>query len=441
MASNYEQEYKLAVENREKGIYNGLSPDEIDRKYGKTTAPTYEQKMSGLSDYHDYEKNKITGGWYDNADNRKMASTDELRNYYIYKETGKLDHIGKYDPKYDDLPAYYGTSRDGYTPAQWDEFIAGRTKQDYAKPTQDDFTFTGGGGGYSGPSWSDRAKSQAAAEAQAKMDQYNQLLKKIRNQEMSAVNNMDRDYFQRYLQAAQSQTNNGLNAGIAAEQNTRLAMARQAELGDIYQDINAQNFETNNNLARVPVEQLAREHELLTQLEQMGWEREFAEKQLSQADRQFLADLGLRRDQFDWEKAINQRDFDYTSFLNDRNFGYQTKRDARRDAEWESEQKYNRWWEQYQFNNQSAAQRDASSLAWKQLEEQKRQFNSESEWRKYTYNNMSATEQRQFDEQVRQFGEEMAWNLESLRMTQEFQLGMAEAQYSGTNALASDFLK
>lgn len=438
MASNwngmsYEDAYKAATENRAKGLYNGYSPEEIDVMYGKAPAPrqlTVEEKYQSINDYRKDERDKLGSGFYDNPDNRRQwLSPNEQR---LWDEQGR-----------EGLYNYFSQDAKGASP--YDDWAAYWSKKDADNGMANGGTAINtpsGGGGYSyGNNWSERAKSQAAAEAQAKMDQYNQLLKKIRNQEMSAVNNMDRDYFQRYLQAAQSQTNNGLNAGIAAEQNTRLAMARQAELGDIYQDINAQNFETNNNLARVPVEQLAREHELLTQLEQMGWEREFAEKQLSQADRQFLSDLGLRRDQFDWNVATDARNFGYTMGVDNRNFEYQKSRDARRDAEWESEQKYNRWWEQYQFNNQSAAQRDASSLAWKQLEEQKRQFNSESEWRKYTYNNMSATEKRQFDEQVRQFGEEMAWNLESLRMTQEFQLGMAEAQYSGTDALASDFLK
>lgn len=406
--------------------------------------PEIQQQLSAG---HQYEKDKIIGGWYDDPNNRKMSSTDDLRNYYIYKETGNVDHVGKYDPKYDDLQAYYGKSaadRNNYSPAEWDKFIGERTKQDYTQSQQEDFTFTNyTGPSYSGPSYADRAKAQAEAEARRKTDELNALLKKIRNQEISATHDMDRKYFQNYLQAAQSQTNNNLNGGIAAEQNTRLAMSRQAELGNLYQDINAQNFETNNALARVPVEQMAREYEILNQLEQLGWEREFAEKQLSQSDRHFLADLGLRRDQFDFSKFTDQRNFDYTAGIDTRNFNYQLGRDARRDAEWESEQKYNRWWNQYQHNNLSAAQRDASSLAWNQLQEQKRQFNSETEWRKFTYNNMSASEKAQHDRLEEQFGKEMAWNLTQLEMIQNHDLEMAKAQYGGAdpNMSASDFLR
>jgi hypothetical protein len=439
---SYEQAYKAAEANRAAGKFNGYSPDDIDVMYGKKPAPrqlTVEEKYANIDAFRKSELDKLNSGYYDNADNRRQWLGPGEQKLY---EQGKLGD-------------YFSQSAKG--PSPYDDWNAYFSKQDAQTGLNNSPTTSGGGGGFAsgynyGTNWGERAKSQAAAEAAAKTDALNLLLKQTRNAEMSAVNNMDRDYFQKYLQTAQGQTNNGLNAGLAAEQNTRLAMARQTDLADVYQDINAQNFETNNNLARVPVEQLARENELLTQLEQMGWERDFAQKQLSQANDQFLAELGFKKDQFSWEQAKDTRDFDYNKYLDSRNFDYsksvdqrnfdyQKTRDARQDAQWESEQKYSRWWEQFQYNNMSAAEREASSQAWAQLQEQKRQFNSEEEWRKYTYDNMSAAEKAQLEANAAQFGEEMAWNLTSLEMAQKHDLKIAEAQYgAAAGGSGLDFL-
>ena len=84
-------------------------------------------------------------------------------------------------------------------------------------------------------------------------------------------------------------------------------------------------------------------------------------------------------------------------------------------------------WSKYQFNNISAEAQEQSRLAWAQLEQEKAQFATEHQWRVYQYNNMSASERAQLDENKRQFGEEMAWRQYELEYTSEMALAEASA--------------
>ncbi len=93
------------------------------------------------------------------------------------------------------------------------------------------------------------ANRQAEAEAQALRDANADAQRRNKSQNelnlatidanlMNMAEALDRNYFQQMLGQQQNQVNSGLNAGIAADQDLRLQMARQAEMGGAYRDAN-----------------------------------------------------------------------------------------------------------------------------------------------------------------------------------------------------------
>lgn len=95
----------------------------------------------------------------------------------------------------------------------------------------------------------DYANQQAEAQAQAKRNAYNNSLRQNQaqyNQSLSQIDKnirdsnqaIDHSFFQEILKQQQNQANNGLNAGIAADQNLRLGMNAQAQLADVYGQAN-----------------------------------------------------------------------------------------------------------------------------------------------------------------------------------------------------------
>lgn len=91
-----------------------------------------------------------------------------------------------------------------------------------------------------------QAKRNAVADAQRKNQSNKDLnMKTIDNNLMSQADGLDRNYFQQYQQQAQAQVNGGINGGIAADQDLRMAMARQAAMGDSYRDANLGRMQEN----------------------------------------------------------------------------------------------------------------------------------------------------------------------------------------------------
>lgn len=93
------------------------------------------------------------------------------------------------------------------------------------------------------------AERQAEAEAQALRDANADAQRKNKSQNelnlaaieaglMNMAEALDRNYFQQMMQQQQNQVNTGLNAGIAADQDLRLQMARQADMASSYRDAN-----------------------------------------------------------------------------------------------------------------------------------------------------------------------------------------------------------
>lgn len=84
-----------------------------------------------------------------------------------------------------------------------------------------------------------QALRDANADAQRKNKSQNELnLAKIDAGLMNMAEALDRNYFQQMMQQQQNQVNTGLNAGIAADQDLRLQMARQADMASSYRDAN-----------------------------------------------------------------------------------------------------------------------------------------------------------------------------------------------------------
>lgn len=100
----------------------------------------------------------------------------------------------------------------------------------------------------------DVATQQAEAEAQALRDanadagRKNESANKLNTGKIDAnlmnmAEGLDRNYFQQMMGQQQNQVNGGLNAGIAADQDLRLQMNRQAEMGGAYRDANLGTME------------------------------------------------------------------------------------------------------------------------------------------------------------------------------------------------------
>lgn len=101
------------------------------------------------------------------------------------------------------------------------------------------------------------AKKQAEAEAQAlrnanadagrrNTSNKQENMKAIDNNLMNMADGLDRNYFLQALQQQQGQINSGMNGGVAADQDLRLAMSRQANMGDAYRDANLGKMQENN---------------------------------------------------------------------------------------------------------------------------------------------------------------------------------------------------
>lgn len=197
----------------------------------------------------------------------------------------------------------------------------------------------------------DYAKQQAEAEAQALRNanqdaqRRNESNKKtglasIDSGLMNQAESMDRSYFQQMMQQQQNQVGTGLNAGIASDQDLRLQMNRQAEMGSSHRDANLGRMKINENfnlddlrlaegMGLIDQQSLAREDSLYndrlmdgfnmvgkerdfyTGLDQQHWGRSQAEIDRAMGQQNWIQNHGLQQSEFDWRQSTDQRDFDY----------------------------------------------------------------------------------------------------------------------------------
>lgn len=93
---------------------------------------------------------------------------------------------------------------------------------------------------------------------------------------------------------------------------------------------------------------------------------------------------------------------------------YQRERDSRRDAEWESEQKWNRATWDKEFKRRNA--------------EWESQQKADRAWRDYTFKNMSASEKAQLEWAKAQYGEEQAWRMFETQYNGELARSQSQAE-------------
>lgn len=238
------------------------------------------------------------------------------------------------------------------------------------------------------------AKQQAESEAQAlrnanqdaqRRNESNKKvgLSSIDNGLMDMAEGLDRNYFQKMMQQQQGQVNTGLNAGIASDQDLRLQMSRQAEMGSSYRDANLGRMKINENfglddmrlaeqMGLIDQQSLAREDSLYNDRLQQGFgnlmtEREMANSRDQQEWAKMFSEVGRLdgldqqmwgRSQADIDRAIQQQrymtqdgqwqtEFDYgkgqDSIRNgqwDKQFNYTAGRDKVEDGQWSQQFEY-----------------------------------------------------------------------------------------------------
>jgi hypothetical protein len=90
------------------------------------------------------------------------------------------------------------------------------------------------------------ASGQTNAQNAAKRE--NESMNKLNTQRIldnyrSSAKGLDKGYFEQFLGQGQNQANRGLNGGMVADQNLRLAMNKQSELGDLFRTRNQSDQE------------------------------------------------------------------------------------------------------------------------------------------------------------------------------------------------------
>lgn len=297
------------------------------------------------------------------------------------------------------------------------------------------------------------AKQQAEAEAQALRNanadaqRRNESNKKlglsdIDNNLMNMAEALDRNYFQQFLQQQQNQVGSGLNGGIASDQDLRLQMNRQAEMGASYRDANQGRMRINENfsledlrlaeqMGLIDQQALARADSLYNDRLQQGFQN-------LQSERGFYTDLDQQqwnRSQTEIDRALQMYGIDtnQANWLTEFNYGkgrdsvadqrdardynYQLGRDKVGDKRWADEFNYNKGRDQV-----------ADSQWNRQFDYGKQIDTRDQAWREYQFNNMSASERANLQQNSSQFGEEMAWRLYALESDQAFQQGQYEAE-------------
>lgn len=254
----------------------------------------------------------------------------------------------------------------------------------------------------------DYAKQQAEAEAQAlrnananaqrQNESSNKLNKEaIDNNLMNQAEALDRNYFQKYLTQAQDQTNSGLNAGIASDQDLRLQMNRQAEMGASYRDANLGKMTEDQRFSNTGIsltealglinqQALAREDSLYNDRLQQGFGN-------LQSERNYFSGL----DQQEWARSQTEIDRNmqlYQTDLGQSNFqstdAYNRLQDTISQKQWQDQFSWDKRMQESALTGNLNGNR---TLAGSQFDWNKSQdLISNQQWEK------------QFNEDVRQFG-------------------------------------
>lgn len=199
----------------------------------------------------------------------------------------------------------------------------------------------------------DYAKQQAEAEAQAlrnanqdaqRKNESNKKtgLARIDSNLMNQAEAMDRNYFQEMLGQQQNQVNAGLNAGIASDQDLRLQMARQAEMGASHRDANLGRMQIDENfnlddlrltegMGLINQQALAREDSLYNDRLQQGFGNLMTEREMANS----LDQQQWGRSQADINRALQLYGMDNAQEQWGQEFQYGKDRDVIKDSQWQ----------------------------------------------------------------------------------------------------------
>lgn len=262
------------------------------------------------------------------------------------------------------------------------------------------------------------ANQQAQAEADAQRSGLNNQLKQVDVGVTSANDRLSRDYFQKYLQQSQTQANRGVTGGMLADQNVRLAMNQQAEMGNVYRDAAVQKNKVQSDLTNVNTAQVAKANQIYNDRLQQGFQNALSQTSSDRQENQAMLGSALQQrgqnlqlDQFNKNLAFSKEQFNKLSAAEKEQFK----------------------WAREQFNNISASDKAQMDFA-------KEQFADNKQWREYAYNNMSATEKAQLSWAKEQYGEDAAWRMYSMQYQGELSMGQYQAELEAYGGGGLDFL-
>lgn len=324
------------------------------------------------------------------------------------------------------------------------------------------------------------AARQAEAEARARRDAIANQQRGVEANVEGSVDALDRNYFLQGLQQQQAQANRGLNAGIAADQNLRMAMSRQAAMGDIYRDANLERMRLLDELGRVEVERLAREDALFNERLQQGFLNALALTDAERASNQqmidaLLAQRGQDINQYQFGEDYRLREGALTgNYLSnearnllDQHMRHKQQTEARwmdmtpeeREAARRLGDEQRRQlallglnvsadWSMSDLQRQLAGGSLGQTLDSRRLQQEDQHFLARLDWEREQFNNLSAAEKEQFaiarerlEEEKRQFDSELEWReyefnnmsareqAEMLQRIEEFGAELAWRQY------------
>jgi hypothetical protein len=103
--------------------------------------------------------------------------------------------------------------------------------------------------GYANNQAETAAQAQRLAQQAAQRDNqsmHDLTSHQILNDYNNGARSLDQSYFMNYMNQAQNQSNRGLNGGLVADQNLRLGMNKQNDVGKLWQDRNQATMQENS---------------------------------------------------------------------------------------------------------------------------------------------------------------------------------------------------
>ncbi|AIW03652.1 hypothetical protein CPT_Pascal17 [Bacillus phage Pascal] len=245
----------------------------------------------------------------------------------------------------------------------------------------------------------------------------------------------------REMMAANGLTKTGENVSASIAQGN----TRQNALNTLSKEESSQQGQLDQRITEImdPAQEKSIEaarSEALTQGKQWA-EQQFQQQKQNWQNQQFQnmqfawQQQQANIQQGNWQKQFDATNNQWTQQFNANNSQWNKQFDAQ-NSQWQKQFDSSNT----QFNQTLAFQKQQ----WKeQNATNKSQWQAEQDWRKYTYNNMSASEKAQLDWNKKQFGDEMAWRQYELNYNGNIAMSQAQAQasaYAGMSGDSSGFL-